>query len=52
MMLPTRIKVRIHCRRCGENFILKGIKTKGHVDTGFKRCLCNNEGDLDIEEMP
>jgi hypothetical protein len=47
----NRVKVRIHCRRCGENYVLKGIRIKGRVDTGFKRCLCDNERELDIEEL-
>ena len=49
--MSVRVKVRIRCRKCGEKFVLKGIKSKGHVDTGFKRCLCDNEGDVEIEEL-
>lgn len=50
--IPQRIKVHIHCRKCGETFILRGAKdTKGHIETGFKRCLCENEDDFDIEPL-
>lgn len=47
-----RIKVHIRCRRCGETFILRGVRdAKGHIETGFKRCLCDNEDDFDIEPL-
>ncbi|WP_328702268.1 hypothetical protein [Alicyclobacillus suci] len=47
-----RIKVHIHCRQCGETFILRGARTnKGRVETGFKRCICNNEDDFDVEPL-
>lgn len=47
-----RIKVHIRCRHCGETFILRGVKDgKGHIETGFKRCLCNNERDFDVEPI-
>jgi hypothetical protein len=45
---PTRIKVKILCRHCGERFTLKGIRDKGRINTGFKQCLCDNAHDLDI----
>jgi DNA-directed RNA polymerase subunit RPC12/RpoP len=48
-MTATRIKVSIRCKKCGDRFILKGRKEKGKVDTGFIRCLCNNENEFDIE---
>lgn len=47
----SRVKVRIHCRRCGENYVLRGSRSKGKLDTGFKRCLCDNEKDIDVEEL-
>jgi hypothetical protein len=46
----NRIKVTIRCKQCGEKFTLRGKKEKGHIDTGFKMCLCNNSTDLDVEE--
>ncbi|BCJ85357.1 hypothetical protein skT53_03420 [Effusibacillus dendaii] len=47
-----RVKVHIRCRKCGESFILRGsCDFKGHVDTGFKRCLCDNEKDFEIETL-
>lgn len=51
-MSHQRIKVHIRCRRCGETFILRGIRDqKGHVETGFKRCLCDNEDEFDVEPL-
>lgn len=47
--MEGRYKVRITCRRCGERFTLRGTKQKGQIVTGFKRCLCDNEDDLDIQ---
>lgn len=50
--IVNRMKVHIHCRRCGETFILRGVKDeKGHIETGFKRCLCDNESDFDVEPL-
>ncbi|MFB5189428.1 hypothetical protein [Alicyclobacillus fastidiosus] len=47
-----RIKVHIHCRKCGETFILRGVNDgKGRIETGFKRCLCDNEVDFDVEPL-
>ncbi|GGJ10309.1 hypothetical protein GCM10010885_19400 [Alicyclobacillus cellulosilyticus] len=47
-----RVKVHIRCRKCGESFILRGVRdAKGHIETGFKRCLCDNEDDFDIEPL-
>ncbi|CAM3756458.1 SR1 protein [Alicyclobacillus pomorum] len=53
MVLPNqRVKVHIRCRRCGETFILRGVRDpRGHIETGFKRCLCDNEEDFDIEPL-
>ncbi|MDP9729837.1 hypothetical protein ACOJUR_09835 [Alicyclobacillus tolerans] len=45
-----RIKVHIRCKKCGETFILRGVRdSKGNIETGFKRCLCDNENDFEIE---
>lgn len=47
-----RVKVHIHCRHCGETYILRGARdSKGRVETGFKRCLCDNEYDFDVEPL-
>jgi hypothetical protein len=48
-MTAARIKVRIHCNKCGERFVLRGKKDKGQVDTGFRQCVCSNEQDFDVE---
>ncbi|WP_018130757.1 hypothetical protein [Effusibacillus pohliae] len=48
----NRVKVHIRCRKCGESFILRGSRDyKGNIDTGFKRCLCDNEQDFEIETL-
>lgn len=40
---PKRFKVRIHCKQCRENIVLRGIYNKdGDIETGFKRCFCGN----------
>ncbi|MFD1677135.1 hypothetical protein [Alicyclobacillus fodiniaquatilis] len=50
--ISNRIKVHIRCQKCGETFILRGIRdAKGRIETGFKRCLCDNEIDFDIEPL-
>ena len=46
-----RFLVHIHCRQCGERYTLKGRKRKGKIETGFRRCLCDNEYDFDIEHQ-
>ncbi|WP_164491685.1 hypothetical protein [Staphylospora marina] len=38
----------IRCNRCGERYTLKGRIKKGKVETGLKRCLCDNENDFEI----
>ncbi|MGG1876913.1 hypothetical protein ABDI30_04885 [Paenibacillus cisolokensis] len=45
-----RVKVRIHCKDCGERFILRGRMERGRIKTGFKQCLCNNRDHFEIEE--
>lgn len=45
-----RVKVAIRCKQCGERFILRGKREKGRVETGFKRCICDNDRDFHFEE--
>lgn len=48
----NRVKIHIRCRKCGEVFILRGVRdVRGHVETGFRRCLCDNEREFDIETL-
>ncbi|MBO8170670.1 MAG: hypothetical protein H0Z33_02145 [Bacillaceae bacterium] len=48
-MKQDRYKVTITCEKCGERFTLRAKKGKsGSVQTGFKRCLCDNEQDFHI----
>jgi DNA-directed RNA polymerase subunit RPC12/RpoP len=54
-MRKERVKVNIRCKKCGERYILRGRTTHlGQVETGFKRCICNNDDDFDVnvERMP
>jgi predicted RNA-binding Zn-ribbon protein involved in translation (DUF1610 family) len=52
VLANQRVKVHIRCRKCGETFILRGVRdTKGHIETGFKKCLCDNEDDFEIESL-
>ncbi len=47
-----RVKIHIRCRKCGEVFILRGVRdVRGHVETGFRRCLCDNDNEFDIETL-
>ncbi len=47
-----RVKIHIRCRKCGEVFILRGIKdVKGRVETGFRKCLCDNEQEFDVQVL-
>ncbi|WP_199614980.1 hypothetical protein [Paenibacillus alkalitolerans] len=48
--MVNRVKVSIRCKRCGERFVLRGKRDKGRIDTGFKRCLCDNEYDFEVHE--
>lgn len=51
--LKQRYKVIVRCNDCGEKFILRGKKDKeGNYETGFKRCVCGNEGQLQIDATP
>jgi hypothetical protein len=42
--------VQIQCQQCGELFVLKGRLKKGTVETGFKRCVCDNQDDFTISQ--
>ena len=46
----VRVKVKIYCPCCGEKFVLRGHKETDRIETGFKRCLCDNVDDFIIEE--
>lgn len=46
----VRVKVKIYCPCCGEKFVLRGRKETDRIETGFKRCLCDNVDDFIIEE--
>lgn len=49
MMQSKRQKVKLQCKRCGEIYTLRGRKDKfGHVATGFKRCICDNENEFRV----
>jgi len=48
-MYKGRVKVTIRCKQCGERYILRGRKEQDRIETGFKRCICDNAKDLDIE---
>ncbi len=49
-MKGERFKVKIHCKKCGERFILRGIMDEqGHIETGFRQCICNNKDAFNIE---
>lgn len=48
----SRVKVHIRCQKCGESFILRGTRDhKGRIDTGFKRCLCDNDRFFEIQPL-
>lgn len=43
-----RVKVRVQCKTCGCKFIMRGTPSQdGHIETGFKMCLCNST-DVDV----
>lgn len=48
-MNNPKMKVSIHCKHCGEKFILRARKNKGKLNTGFKRCVCDNDEDFELE---
>ncbi|MFS1512320.1 hypothetical protein VQL36_07800 [Chengkuizengella sp. SCS-71B] len=47
--MKYRVKVTIRCQSCGERYILKGRRAEGKVDTGFKKCLCNNDSNFEVQ---
>lgn len=50
--IHDRVKVHIRCKNCGETYILRGTRDyQGQIDTGFRRCLCDNEQNFDIETL-
>ncbi len=51
MTITKRVKVRIQCKQCGERFILRGKKEIDKVDTGFRRCICDNAKDFDLKTI-
>ncbi|WP_197276323.1 hypothetical protein [Bacillus sp. JCM 19034] len=47
MMHKERYKIVIRCLICGEKYILRGhLKENGEFETGFKRCVCDNDQQL------
>ena len=48
MEQTEKIRVTIRCNQCGEKFVLRGKMVKGKLQTGFKKCICNNQTDLEI----
>ncbi|SDC45301.1 hypothetical protein SAMN04488112_10874 [Melghirimyces thermohalophilus] len=48
-MADHRYMVWIRCKQCGERFMLKGSLKKGRVNTGFKKCLCDNDNPTAFE---
>lgn len=48
-MDTRRKKIKLQCQRCGEIYTLRGKKDRfGNVDTGLKRCICDNEDEFRI----
>ncbi|MCR6110631.1 hypothetical protein HXA35_09845 [Bacillus sp. A301a_S52] len=48
-----RYKIVIRCEQCGEKYILRGRPNEmGGFDTGFKRCVCGNESQFDMDVAP
>ncbi|WP_164553346.1 hypothetical protein [Brevibacillus marinus] len=48
-----RTKVLIRCKLCGERYTLRGRRgPQGNIETGFKRCLCDNDRDFEVIEQP
>lgn len=51
--VKQRYRVTIRCLECGEKFILRGKKGEnGKFETGFKRCVCGNEENLEVNAIP
>lgn len=48
-MQVKRQKVKLQCKKCGEIYTLRGKMDKfGHVETGLKRCICDNENEFRV----
>ncbi len=47
-MSQERVKVIINCKQCGERYTLRGSRNKDKINTGFMRCICNNDKDLEM----
>lgn len=47
-MAGRRVKVIIKCKWCGEKYTLRGQLSKNKIETGFKRCICDNEQEFDM----
>lgn len=46
-----RVKVRVVCQACGHEFIMRGTPSDdGHVETGFKTCVCDST-DIKISKV-
>lgn len=44
-----RVKVKVRCNRCGEIYTLRGrVDKDGHIETGFRQCICDNKRDFTI----
>lgn len=53
MSEKQRFRVVIRCQKCGEKFILRGReKQDGGYETGFIRCVCGNEEELQVDATP
>jgi DNA-directed RNA polymerase subunit RPC12/RpoP len=51
--ISHRYKIVIRCEQCGEKYILRGRPNEmGGFDTGFKRCICGNESQFDMDVSP
>lgn len=48
MVKSERVKVIIHCKRCGEKFTLRGRRAQDKIETGFKQCICSNDQDFEM----
>ncbi|WP_179295507.1 hypothetical protein [Bacillus sp. FJAT-45350] len=52
-MGADRYRVVIRCPECGEKYILRGKpNSEGGYETGFKRCICGNENNLEVDATP
>lgn len=52
-MAGGRYRIVIRCLQCGEKYILRGRRNKnGEFETGFIRCICGSEDELNIDLTP